>query len=290
MSFVMDVSYIPVVRKQHSWDYASVKWPVKPFKGEFFTYTAGLTYYLGGYDQHADWAPTKGVTQTDMDAVRQELEKMRKNLKDDDNDGIPNYLDNELETPEGNKVDTKGVTDPTRMDTDMDGVADAYDLCPEVEGKFATNGCPDGDNDGVADKDDKCPTTPGSVTNAGCPDKAAGTKVVLNPALDVIYFDLGVSELRKTEVAKLNKVMEVLKNNPSYRLLVKGHTDKTGGFEMNVSLSEDRAQNVINYLIKKGIDAARLERVAYGPSVPMSDGNEKASRARNRRVEFEARN
>ncbi|MBU2020641.1 MAG: OmpA family protein [Bacteroidetes bacterium] len=290
LSFVADVSYIPVARKQHSWDNATLQVPSRPFKGEYFTYTAGLTYYLGGFDEHADWSPSKGVNQTDMDALRQELEKMRKNMKDDDNDGVPNYLDNELETPDGNKVDSKGVTDPSRMDTDMDGIADLYDLCPEVEGKFSTNGCPDGDNDGVADKDDKCPTTPGSAANAGCPDKGAGNKVVLNPPLDVIYFDLGEAEINKSETAKLKNILEMMEKNPSYKLLVKGHTDNTGGFELNVNLSEDRAQTIINYLIKNGIDASRLEKAAFGPSVPASTGNEKASRAKNRRVEFEARN
>ena len=291
LALLLDVSYIPMARKQHSWDYATVQVPSRPFKGEYFTYTAGLTYYLGGFDQHADWSPSRSVNQDDMDALRAEMEKVRKNMKDDDNDGVPNYLDNELETPEGNKVDSKGVTDPTRMDTDMDGIADAYDLCPEVVGKFATNGCPDGDNDGVADNEDKCPTTPGTFANAGCPEKGGnGTRVELNPPLQSIYFDLGVSDIKKSESAKLAKVLEVLKANPSYKLMIKGHTDKTGGFEMNVNLSGDRAQNVINYLIKNGIDASRLEKVAYGPSVPAVDGASKETRAKNRRVEFEARN
>lgn len=292
LAFVADASFLPLVKNHTAFDKGSSDQPHIPFKGQYFTYTAGLTYYLGSYDQHADWSPTKGVTQSDMDALRQELEKMRKNMKDDDNDGVANYLDQELETPEGNKVDSKGVTDPTRMDTDMDGVFDAYDKCPEVEGKFATNGCPDGDSDGVADADDKCPTTPGAISNAGCPEKSGSTssKVEVNPPLDFIYFDLGIAEIKKSETPKLNRVLDVMKNNPTYKMLVKGHTDKTGGFEMNVELSNERAQNVINYLIKNGVDAARLEKVAYGPSVPADAGNEKAARAKNRRVEFEARN
>lgn len=259
------------------------------FGTKYLTFTAGISYYLGGFEQHADWSPTKSVNQEDLDLLRAEMEKIRKNMKDDDNDGVPNYLDNEADTPEGNLVDSHGVTDPNRMDTDRDGIPDAFDACPEEEGKFSTNGCPDGDNDGVADKDDKCPTTPGSMAAEGCP-QSSGSRVNLNPAPEAIYFDLGHSELKKAETDKLNQIVEIMKNNPSYTLVIKGHTDKTGGFELNQNLSKDRANSVLNYLIKQGVDPARLQTVAYGSSFPATEDGSKAGRAKNRRVEFEARN
>lgn len=291
-AIVTDVSWITYGRRHHTFDYATVNPLATPFRGMTWTYTIGLSWYLGGYDRHADWSPTIGVTQQDMDELRAEMEKIRKDMKDDDGDGVPNYMDDEAETPQGNAVDGRGVSDPTRMDTDKDGIPDAYDACPEEEGKFNTNGCPDGDGDGVADKDDKCPTTPGVMSNKGCPAGGAGSGSVVNmdPPLQAIYFDLGLSDIKNSEKAKLDKVVQVMKANPSYRLVVKGHTDKTGGFEMNVNLSNDRAQSVMNYLIKNEIDPARLDKVGYGPSFPAVSGTGREARSKNRRVEFEVRN
>lgn len=284
----LDVQYMATTRSHHTVDYVT-KLDGYSFDMGTFTYTLGISYYLGGFEQHADWSPTKSVNQEDLDLLRAEMEKIRKNMKDDDNDGVPNYLDNEADTPEGNIVDSHGVTDPNRMDTDRDGIPDAFDACPEEEGKFSTNGCPDGDNDGVADKDDKCPTTPGSIASEGCP-QSSGSKVNLNPAPEAIYFDLGHAELKKGETSKLDQLVQIMKNNPSYTLVIKGHADKTGGFELNQNLSKDRATSVLNYLIKQGVDPARLQTVAYGSSFPATEDSSKSGRAKNRRVEFEARN
>ncbi len=59
---------------------------------------------------------------------------------------------------------------PPIVDTDMDGVPDEEDQCPNEVGSAATFGCPDGDNDGIADKMDACPEEAGSVELKGCPD------------------------------------------------------------------------------------------------------------------------
>jgi OOP family OmpA-OmpF porin len=55
-------------------------------------------------------------------------------------------------------------------DTDMDGIVDAEDLCPNIAGTAALNGCPDADNDGIADASDECPTVAGTAAFNGCPD------------------------------------------------------------------------------------------------------------------------
>lgn len=56
-------------------------------------------------------------------------------------------------------------------DMDSDGVVDSLDLCPDIKGLAAFNGCPDSDNDGVPDHLDECPDKPGSAKSKGCPDK-----------------------------------------------------------------------------------------------------------------------
>jgi len=95
--------------------------------------------------------------------------------KDTDMDGVPDRKDKCPDTPTGVKVDVNGCP----LDTDGDGVADYQDKCPDVKGLAALQGCPDADGDGVADADDKCPNTPAGVRvdASGCPLDADGDGV-----------------------------------------------------------------------------------------------------------------
>jgi len=92
-------------------------------------------------------------------------------LADEDNDGIPDEIDQCPETPSGTNVNSKGCP---AIDSDNDGVIDEFDLCPETPDNSYVdiNGCPDSDNDGVIDLNDLCPDTPENTTTDenGCPD------------------------------------------------------------------------------------------------------------------------
>lgn len=87
--------------------------------------------------------------------------------KDSDMDGVSDNKDKCPDTPAGVAVDANGCP----LDTDGDGVADYLDDCPTIAGLTSLKGCPDTDGDGVADKDDKCPDTPKGVKvdATGCP-------------------------------------------------------------------------------------------------------------------------
>ena len=85
---------------------------------------------------------------------------------DSDMDGVSDNKDKCPNTPAGVAVDAKGCP----IDTDGDGVADYIDDCPTVAGLTSLKGCPDSDKDGVADKDDACPDVAGLVSLKGCPD------------------------------------------------------------------------------------------------------------------------
>ena len=87
--------------------------------------------------------------------------------KDTDMDGVSDNKDKCPDTPAGVAVDANGCP----LDTDGDGVADYLDDCPTVAGLTSLKGCPDADGDGVADKNDKCPDTPKGwkVDATGCP-------------------------------------------------------------------------------------------------------------------------
>ena len=85
---------------------------------------------------------------------------------DSDMDGVSDKKDKCPNTPTGVAVDENGCP----IDTDSDGVADYIDDCPTVAGLTSLKGCPDRDKDGIADKDDICPDVPGLVSLKGCPD------------------------------------------------------------------------------------------------------------------------
>jgi OOP family OmpA-OmpF porin len=176
----LDASVVGLARLHHTWDYTQTTYTGnKAFdygmNGHFFTGTIGVSYYIGKKDQHADWSPTKSVSKSELDSLKADMERMRNGMNDDDKDGVPNYLDQEPNSPEGSTVNSRGMVDPTIADTDKDGIADAYDACPDQKGKFSANGCPDKDNDGVADKDDECPDVAGSMANNGCPGGGSGS-------------------------------------------------------------------------------------------------------------------
>ena len=85
---------------------------------------------------------------------------------DSDMDGVSDNKDECPNTPAGVAVDAKGCP----IDTDGDGVADYIDDCPTIAGLTSLKGCPDKDKDGIADKDDACPDVAGIASLKGCPD------------------------------------------------------------------------------------------------------------------------
>ncbi|MFA7274743.1 MAG: OmpA family protein [Crocinitomicaceae bacterium] len=294
-SLNFDATITGLARMHHTFDYTakntSVSGNSKGFNGQFFSGTIGISYYLGKKGQHADWSPTKSVSKEELDALRAELIKMQNGLNDDDKDGVPNYIDQEANTVEGTPVNLRGVTAPMLIDTDNDGISDAYDACPNEKGTYSANGCPDNDSDGTRDSKDKCPDVAGAMWKDGCPDgTGSGDQIVqLNPGLEDVYFSVASASLSKKEMSKLDAVVSVMKANPTYKLIVKGHTDRIGSFDYNQNLSEDRADAAKNYLIKKGVDPAQIKTVAYGFNAPANSTNTEKARALNRRVAFEVR-
>ena len=87
-------------------------------------------------------------------------------MKDTDLDGVSDKKDKCPNTPAGVAVDVNGCP----VDTDGDGVPDYLDACPTVAGLASLKGCPDKDKDGIADKDDACPDVAGLASLKGCPD------------------------------------------------------------------------------------------------------------------------
>ncbi len=216
---------------------------------------------------------------------------------DNDKDGLADADDkcpDQAEDVDGFQ-DDDGCPD---NDNDGDGVPDASDQCPaeleDVDGFQDDDGCPDVDNDGdgLLDGNDKCPneaeTVNGNADEDGCPDDrpiavVSGSAIVINQR---VFFDLNRARIKSRSFPILDAVVEVLNANDTLRVRVEGHTDDQGDATWNEELSQKRSEAVRKYLIKKGIDGARLEAKGYGFSRPMVDGHDEQARSQNRRVEF----
>lgn len=101
-----------------------------------------------------------------------------------------------------------------------------------------------------------------------------------------IFFDTGKSFLRQESNAELNRLIKLMKDVPTLKVEISGHTDNTGSISGNNKLSQARAQAVVDYLTKNGISANRLEAKGYGSTQPISSNNTEQGRQENRRTEF----
>ncbi|MES2559460.1 MAG: OmpA family protein [Bacteroidota bacterium] len=202
-----------------------------------------------------------------------------KGCPDTDNDGIEDSKDM---CPQ-----VKGTTATNGCpDTDNDAVHDGIDKCPTVAGVAAHSGCPDTDNDGVFDDIDNCITIPGTPANKGCPELKKETKQLFEKALQGIQFETGKAVIKPVSFPILDAIVKVMKENPSYKLNIGGHTDNVGDDAMNMTLSQNRASAVSDYLISKGVDPMRISATGYGETQPVDTNNSAKGRTRNRRVEF----
>lgn len=105
-----------------------------------------------------------------------------------------------------------------------------------------------------------------------------------------IYFDTDKADVKPESKPALDEIARLLGNRPALKLYVVGHTDMTGAFERNRTLSEARARAVVKALVEGyGIAAARLEGHGVGPLAPVSTNSSEAGRGSNRRVELVGR-
>ncbi len=112
----------------------------------------------------------------------------------------------------------------------------------------------------------------------------AGSKVILKN----IFFDFGRSDLRTESLGELDRIKELLTDNPNLVVQINGHTDNVGNALANKILSKKRAESVVSYLIAQGISASRLSAKGFGEERPLvSNDDELDGREINRRTEIE---
>lgn len=208
---------------------------------------------------------------------------------DNDQDGILDTSDECPDQPEDMDQfeDENGCPDP---DNDEDGILDGADRCPNEPGPVANNGCPDSDRDGdtVVDRLDNCPDEAGTVANQGCRRRQ---QVVIREGqleiLDRVYFRTNSDQILRRSNRLLNNVADVINNHPEITMIrVEGHTDDRGDDDYNLDLSRRRAASVVAYLVRRDVDAGRLQARGFGEVNPIETNDTREGRAANRRVEF----
>jgi len=105
--------------------------------------------------------------------------------------------------------------------------------------------------------------------------------------LSDIFFETESYELNKKSLALLQGFSNYLLQNLKISIAINGHTDDLGEDDKNLLLSQNRADAVKNYLLKKGIDSSKLKSIGYGEKKPSVPNLNELNRAKNRRTEFE---
>lgn len=101
-----------------------------------------------------------------------------------------------------------------------------------------------------------------------------------------ITFDVGKSTIKPESMGEINRIVQLLTENPTLKFSVEGHTDATGNAASNQTLSEARSKAIVDKLVELGIAADRLTSVGKGQNSPIADNSTDEGRAKNRRVEF----
>lgn len=102
-----------------------------------------------------------------------------------------------------------------------------------------------------------------------------------------VLFKTGVSQLNTAALIDLNKVADALTSSaPDQPMVVEGHTDNVGEPGKNMTLSQERAQSVVDYLVSRGVAKDRISAKGVGEERPVADNKSPSGRAQNRRVEI----
>ena len=100
-----------------------------------------------------------------------------------------------------------------------------------------------------------------------------------------VFFDSKSTELKPESIAELDKVVRLMIENPTIKILISGYTDNVGAPADNLKLSTGRALSVVNYLISKQIDKTRFSHKGFGEEKAIGDNSKEAGKALNRRTE-----
>jgi OmpA-OmpF porin, OOP family len=240
----------------------------------------GLNFNLGkkGQSEPLYWINPMSALQTDIAELKA---RPVYDPTDTDGDGIIDAIDQEKTSPAGARVDTRGVT----LDSDSDGLADYKDKEPYSPPGYKVDAM------GVAQIPKEPKLTEADVNKivdgklAAYKPAAQQSQGIIDWFLPMIHYDLDRYDIRRVEYENLFQVAQVMKQNPSLRVVVSGHTDKLSGNNYNNVLSYNRAKAAIDFLVAThGVSRDRLLLNWGGEDKGLVPSN--GNSLMNRRVEF----
>jgi OOP family OmpA-OmpF porin len=248
-----DLSIFGNIRQDLTFD-GTNQTELKGVNGYYVNASAGITFYLGKNDVHADWYSKGEDLQGQLDSLEQRLTSVEDNLMDSDQDGVPDYLDREPNTVSGVTVNTHGVA----VDTNKNGIPD--ELESSLDSRYAKAGSTTGSGSDIIEK----LITDGYVN---------------------VYFKFNSTQPEVYSYEAINYLIKYMKENTGATADLIGYADEIGNADYNKNLSEKRAQRVHDILTASGVDSGRLTVTGDGEDTSV-DKNSEAARQLVRRVTF----
>jgi OOP family OmpA-OmpF porin len=279
---------------------------------------------LDGIPDHQDQCPDiagtpalKGCPDTDNDGIKDSEDdcpndagtKALNGCPDADSDGVADKDDKCPGTPKGVKVNGAGC----EMDTDGDGILDSQDKCPNTKGTKENNGCPAppkvdtikpvanpapdvkpaADAKPVAEEKpaaDAKPKVEAPKTEAPKVAKGKMSEKQIVERVEVLAkdlrFDTDDIKLFNRPIKSLDELAEIMIDYPMINLTCEGHADSRASEEYNLKLSQERADAVKGYLVRKGVEPSRINAKGYGEANPIATNDTEEGRRENRRVDL----
>lgn len=254
VALTADVSAIGNTRQDVTWDGTAVSTDGY-FDGLMINFSAGLTFYLGKNDKHADWYTPESVFEDKLADHEERISKIETDLIDTDQDGVPDYLDREPNTVSGVTVDSKGVA----VDKNENGIPD--ELESPLDARYMKIGS--------------------TINDSG--DSAIAE--LLNKGYVNVYFQFNSDKPETYSLEAINYLMRYMKDHPSANAELIGFADEIGSPDYNQTLSENRAKRVYDILIASGVSAGRLTYRGGGEDTSV-DKSSSPARQLVRRVTF----
>ncbi len=203
----------------------------------------GVSFKLGKGQDHLRWVDPLQRAYAKTASLEEQFKDFNVCEKgDQDNDGVCDDWDRQLDTPAGARVDGAGVA----LDIDLDGIIDLNDKCVTVPGPIANDGCP--------------------IVKKVEPVKSKELAIdEINKYFNGIEFELNKDVIREQSYSDLNKASDIIKTlGADNGFIVVGATDSRGSAIYNKKLSQSRANAVVKYLVNKGVKADVLTAEGRG--------------------------
>ena len=234
VAFNIDVSMIHNIRQHYTWDGTEISGTVeRGFNGKLINFSAGLTVYLGKHDIHADWVPNSYGLDASGD-LEARVAKIETDMIDSDQDGVPDYLDREPNTPSGVAVDTKGRA----VDLNQNGIPDEMEST--LDARYSRKG-------------DVIEISGGEII-----------KKLIDEGYVNVYFQFDSAKPETYSLESINYLIKYMAEHPTAKAELIGYADELGNPDYNQTLSANRAQAVYDILLATGVSENRLTHRGAG--------------------------